>query len=89
MTNYSARLCPQDLSLNCKGPACMAWRWHPLNVGDAWIAAVQKAAREIGDKTPGRAKAARHVNANRAAYGLPEYPTLGYCGLAGKPEVID
>lgn len=69
----------------CAGSKCMAWRWQELMADDAWIDAVKKAAVELDDKTPGRSKAAAHVNKNRAEYGLPDKPYLGYCGLAGKP----
>ncbi len=81
--------CPQtggSFSSNCVGSYCMAWRWHPLMADQAWVDAVRKAAEEIGDTTPNRAKAARHVNANRETYGLPTQPFSGYCGLAGAPE---
>ncbi len=71
---------------HCSGQGCMAWRWLPLTCDPDWVAAMRKAAEELGDKTPGRDKAAAHVNANRKAYGLTEAPFRGYCGLAGKPE---
>ena len=77
--------CCQFNEAKCCGSACMAWRWQELMADDNWIEAVRKAAVELDDKTPGRAKAAAHVNKNRALYGLPDQPYLGYCGLAGKP----
>lgn len=72
----------------CSASECMAWRWQPLMVGDDWADAVKKAAAEIGDASPSRVKAARHVNANRAVYGLPDKPFAGFCGLAFKPEGV-
>lgn len=78
--------CAQFAELNCSGSRCMAWRWQPLMADDAWIEAVRKAAIDIDDKSHNRAKAAAHVNANRAEYGLPTKPYKGYCGLAGRPE---
>lgn len=69
----------------CRAYKCMAWRWQELMTDDNWIEAVKKAAFEMDDKTPSRAKAAAHVNKNRALYGLPDRPYRGYCGLAGKP----
>ena len=69
----------------CIGSACMAWRWLPLLADEAFKNAVIKAAGDIGDKTENRHKAAAHVIANRAAYGLPTQPFDGFCGLAGKP----
>lgn len=75
-----------DVDIHCVASDCMAWRWLPLMCDDAWIAAVKKAAEELGDKSPNRNKAAAHVNANRADYGLPTSPTHGFCGLAGRPE---
>jgi hypothetical protein len=71
---------------NCLGSACMAWRWEPLMTSPAWIEAVKKAAVEINDKSPGRIKAAEHVNANRVVYGLASKPFRGWCGLAGHPD---
>lgn len=69
----------------CIGSACMAWRWLPLLADEAFKNAVIKAAGDIGDKTENRHKAAAHVIANRAAYGLPTQPFDGFCGLAGRP----
>lgn len=70
----------------CVASGCMSWRWAPLMADDAYAEAVRKAATDIGDTSPSRAKAAKHVNANRAEYGLPTEPFQGFCGLAGKPE---
>lgn len=64
----------------CLGSGCMGWRWQPLMANGAWIAAVQQAAKDISDESSNRAKAAKHVNENRAQYGLPTAPTHGYCG---------
>ena len=72
----------------CAASECMAWRWLPSMCGDAWTSAVAKLAVEINDKTPGKTKAAKMVTANPEAYGLPPRLHRGYCGLAGKPEVV-
>jgi hypothetical protein len=69
----------------CLGSDCMAWRWEPLTCSPEWTAAVRKHAEATDDKAP-FAKSSRHVNENRAEFGLPDRPFRGYCGLAGKPE---
>jgi hypothetical protein len=69
----------------CLASDCMAWRYRPHPADDQWIEAVRKASEEIGDTSPNRMKAAKHVSQNRAKYGLPVIPTHGWCGLAGKP----
>jgi len=74
---------PNDV-MRCVGSQCMAWRWEPLMADEAFKVAVQKVAAEMGDTSNGRHKAAQHVMANRAAYGLPTQPFDGYCGLGGK-----
>jgi len=72
----------------CVGAECMAWRWRPLLADDAFKDAVIKAHKDLGLelKAGGRhhTKATQHVMDNRAEYGLPEKPFLGYCGLAGE-----
>ena len=69
----------------CHASECMAWRWLPLLADDAFKTAVIAAAKDIGDTTENKHKAAKHVMENRAAYGLPVAPFDGFCGLAGKP----
>jgi hypothetical protein len=76
---------PEPSNIRCIGSACMAWRWEPLMADEAFKVAVQKAAAEMGDTSTGRHKAAQHVMANRAEYGLPTKPFDGFCGLANKP----
>jgi hypothetical protein len=78
--------CVMKLTDKCIGPSCMAWRYKDHETGPEWILAVKQAAEELGDTSPSRTKAAAHVMRNRTKYGLPETPTHGWCGLAGKPE---
>jgi hypothetical protein len=66
----------------CKASGCTVWRWQELQADDDYLAAVVKAAEEIGDTTTSKHKAAKHVTQNRAHYGLPTKPYLGGCGLA-------
>lgn len=73
-------------SRNCFASGCLMWRYRPHPADDQWIEAVRKAAEELGDATPNRAKAAKHVSQNREKFGLPIVPTHGWCGLAGRPE---
>ena len=73
---------------DCAGARCAHFRLMPLICDGPWTEAVKQAAHDLNDTSPSRAKAAAHVNKNRATYGLPTIPTHGYCGLAGKPEVM-
>ena len=67
----------------------MAWRWVEINAfDDAFNEAVKKCAAEIGDTSPIHVNAIREVAHNREKYGLPTYPTRGYCGLAGAPHAL-
>jgi len=76
-----------DGSFHCLGSQCMAWRWQPLQADDAFKNAVKKAREDLGETDKAsQAKAVQHVIANRAEYGLPTKPYLGFCGLAGIPE---
>lgn len=87
-TEKSKYICPIGIptqkSLSCLGSICMAWRWQPLLADDAFLAAVVKAAEEIGDKSANKHKAAAHVSRNRAKYGLPTEPTIGFCGMTSE-----
>lgn len=64
----------------CAGSKCMAWRWQPLMVDDAFKEAVKRRA-EAASEHP--TKAASYVAENRKEFGLPDKAHLGYCGLAG------
>ncbi len=69
----------------CIASGCMMWRWQPLLADDAFKDAVIKARRELKQtKSDKQDDAAKHVLKNRAKYGLPPNPHLGYCGLAGE-----
>lgn len=82
-----ARTFKEGDTTTCRGAGCPVWRWAEPKCDPAWVAAVKKAAKEIGDNTPAKAKAAEHVNANRTKYGLQEKHDLGYCGMGGPVEV--
>ena len=73
-----------DRSGPCSGPHCMAWRWLPLIVTPEWAVAVKK----VIESCKSHNAATQMVKNDPAKYGLPTEPTLGYCGLAGKPEVM-
>ncbi len=69
----------------CIGSSCMGWRWQPLLADDAFKEAVIKAREDLKQtKSAKQDDAAKHVAKNRAKYGLPPEPHLGYCGLAGQ-----
>lgn len=86
-------LCPlsrtfasKEASQGCKGPLCAVWRWKPLSAGDPrFTAALAVIARELGGG-PHRTKEATAVlMADRAKYGVPTEPEVGFCGLGGTP----
>ena len=89
----AALLCPlartfgsKDLQATCRGAGCAAWRWRPLMASDAgYKEAVAKAQAMKAER--GTLTAAEYVNANRADFGLPEEPFVGWCGLGGEPKV--
>lgn len=89
MTPEEARTkrCPQDPKLGkCVADGCALWRLRPHVADESWTLAVIRAAKDIDDKSANGAKAAKHVAANRAKYGLPVNPTHGWCGLGTRPE---
>ena len=70
--------CPQARAFmkpqeKCRGPQCPAWRW---TTSGPWAEAVKAIAKEIGDKSPSKAKAAAIVAESPEKYGCH-----GYCGL--------
>lgn len=72
----------------CQAAECMAWRWIPLEADAAFLAAVAKRVKVENPETGKpyhHTQAAKYVTENRAEFGLPTKPLLGYCGLAGKP----
>lgn len=85
-------LCPlartfgdDDLKATCRGPACALWRWQPLMASDPGYKEALVKARDMKAER-GTMTAAEYVNANRADFGLPTEPFLGWCGLGGEPK---
>lgn len=81
-------------SLHCRGPACAAWRWIPVDVTKSteWKSAVaaeiERMNAERASPAPAgalAAKAAVAVYQSRVALGLPEHSGVGYCGAGGAP----
>lgn len=70
----------------CRGPSCALWRWKPLSANDPrFTAALKTIAQEIGGG-PHRGKEATAIlMADRAKYGVPTEPELGFCGMGGTP----
>ena len=89
LTEQEARekRCPAPIgNAYCIASDCMAWRYRPHPADDQWTEVLLKVALEIGDASPHKARAAKHLSQNREKYGLPVIPTHGWCGLAGRPE---
>lgn len=68
----------------CIASRCMAWRWLSHNVTDgAFLAALAQRMKDTGEKGP---IAIAYVQKHREEFGLPTAPTVGWCGLAGRPD---
>lgn len=73
------------MSAHCHGSSCAFWRWRPLMANDpGYKDAVAAATRLPKHELEGEVPAA-FVNKNRAKFGLPEEPFIGYCGAGGEP----
>lgn len=81
--------CPASFSggeMGCRGSGCMAWRWF-----------VEQEELFLSNGQPPPAAEERWIfncsgNNGEAAggwYTRERQPMRGYCGLGGKPEVID
>lgn len=71
----------------CMASRCAAWRWRPLLTSEPGYKEAVAAATKLPKDKRGGLKPAEFVNANRKAYNLPTEPYVGWCGLAGRPEV--
>ena len=82
-----SRLWGEDtVNPRCRGDACPLWRWVPLDANDpAFKAAVGAKMKELGGGPGYHKQAVAYVMENRAALGLPERPTDGFCGMGGRP----
>jgi hypothetical protein len=82
------RLCPvattDDCFAYCNASRCMAWRWQSVDVVDDAFQAAQ--AQRVKDTGEQHMKAFKYVSEHRAEFGLPLVPTLGWCGIAGRPD---
>lgn len=76
---------PKEASTGCRGPQCAWWRWQPIMASDSRItAAIKTITKELGGG-PHRGKEAYAIlNKDRAKYGVPTDPEVGYCGGAGE-----
>ncbi|MGB1214945.1 MAG: hypothetical protein ACPG4X_16375 [Pikeienuella sp.] len=66
---------------NCRGQACILWRWEKITISHpAWKSAIKAIVDETGEKAPYK-DAARKVADDPLAHGLT--PTRGWCGPGG------
>ncbi len=87
-----ARTFDKKIGPNCDADHCPMWRWIALSSSDPkFVSAVKKEQRRLADEE-GRKNngglhkiAVKNVMADRPAHNVPEKPTHGYCGIAGKP----
>lgn len=87
-----ARTFDEKRGPNCDADRCIMWRWAELTTDEpGFKEAIQREARRMAE-ADGAAVVSRHkqavaaVMADRPAFGLPDKPYRGWCGLAGKPE---
>ncbi len=85
-------LCPlsrafgaEPLSANCRGPECACWRTKPLfDTDPGFKEAIAEAKKMTAAERDGETSQ-MFVSKNRAEFGLPTEPFLGFCGMGGRP----
>lgn len=93
-----ARTFSEKVGPNCDAGKCLIWRWLPLDASDdRFVSAIK---REIAclaqdhEKAGGKKRqsssfhkeAVANVMSDPKAYGVPDAPERGWCGLGGRPE---
>jgi len=86
-------LCPlartfaaKEAVMGCRGPSCALWRWKPLMASDPRFAAALKTiTAELGGGSNRLKEATAILMADRAKYGVPTEPEVGFCGMGGNP----
>lgn len=87
----SSRQCYRGAARKCVGAACMAWRYLPVMASEN--AGILKDIMDgkysdDGEKVHHK-RAAMELSEVVAKVGGVTKPWRGYCGAAGKPEVIE